>query len=490
MTLCEAVEPASDPARFEVAMLRARVLLRLDQPDRAIDALRGCAYTPLSADESATAEMLLGAAYVRLGQVRRGAAMLEEAMADARDVHRTIKAEIALNLGIARYLLGNSAHAHALLSSVDSSADIIYARAQEYLGWLAFSGGDFVAAGEAFQSALHAIDHSKHRDRFVEGNVLAGMAQLRPDLLQTDEWPAVDARIRAFDWSSDSLVKPHFWTSIAASIMCEVLGDAAAAREWVRKAEGVSQKPGYQLAALCRMAALFRIFGEAQAQREFVARARGLYERISLPDLIPDLLQVPLALAEELVGVGAHDEAARLMQQYRDCIAPSLRKAPDHDRITALEHTVEAALLESSGERLAAARLYEVAFMTFERTGLRRRACLVALRLADLTGEVRYVEYLRDALAGVPRYWVTRELPRFVSGTAIRLSPTQRDVLQLVADGNTYKEIAAQRGGSWKTARNLVHALFRKFGVRSKGELVAAAGRRRLLERPVHDVSE
>ncbi|HEY6237431.1 MAG TPA: hypothetical protein VIW69_20195 [Candidatus Elarobacter sp.] len=44
--------------RFELSLLRARVLLRLDRADRAIEALRSCAYTPTSLDGLLTAEML------------------------------------------------------------------------------------------------------------------------------------------------------------------------------------------------------------------------------------------------------------------------------------------------------------------------------------------------------------------------------------------------------------------------------------------------
>lgn len=112
---------------------------------------------------------------------------------------------------------------------------------------------------------------------------------------------------------------------------------------------------------------------------------------------------------------------------------------------------------------------------------------MIAHRLAKLTGELRYVDYMRVALVNVPRYWLATEVATFERETKHKLSPGQADILDLVAEGKTYKEIAALRGGSWKTARNLVHALFRKFEVRSKGELVAAAARRGLLDRSAKD---
>jgi DNA-binding CsgD family transcriptional regulator len=46
-------------------------------------------------------------------------------------------------------------------------------------------------------------------------------------------------------------------------------------------------------------------------------------------------------------------------------------------------------------------------------------------------------------------------------------------VLRLLVRGASYKEIAAARSVSPKTVDHQVQHLFRKFGVRSRGELVA-----------------
>jgi hypothetical protein len=61
-----------DSARFELVVLRARVHVRLDRGDRALEALRAVEFTALTVDQYATARMLTGAAYVRIGQKARG----------------------------------------------------------------------------------------------------------------------------------------------------------------------------------------------------------------------------------------------------------------------------------------------------------------------------------------------------------------------------------------------------------------------------------
>jgi len=55
----------------------------------------------------------------------------------------------------------------------------------------------------------------------------------------------------------------------------------------------------------------------------------------------------------------------------------------------------------------------------------------------------------------------------------VGLSPAERHVLALVIAGSTDHDIAKRRSTSARTVANQVQALFRKFGVRSRGELVA-----------------
>ncbi|MEA2666635.1 MAG: Bacterial regulatory protein luxR family, partial [Candidatus Eremiobacteraeota bacterium] len=57
----------------------------------------------------------------------------------------------------------------------------------------------------------------------------------------------------------------------------------------------------------------------------------------------------------------------------------------------------------------------------------------------------------------------------------IRLSDRQAQVLHLLVDGKSNKEIAAVRGGSWYTARNIVRELLELFQVHSRSELVHVA---------------
>lgn len=55
----------------------------------------------------------------------------------------------------------------------------------------------------------------------------------------------------------------------------------------------------------------------------------------------------------------------------------------------------------------------------------------------------------------------------------IDLSPPQVEVLRLIAEGLTESEVAAQTGRSYHIVHNHVRLIYKRFGVHSRGELMA-----------------
>ena len=491
LALCDEVEATDDTMRFDLAVMRARVHVRVDRGDRALEALRFIDVAALSVDRFAIAQLLLGAAYVRLGQKERGAALLCEAMEKGSSANSAVRAEVALQLGIAKFRLGAHDEAEKLFASINADQDILHAHALEYRGWVAYARTRFEEAASWFRASLAALSSCQRRDRYVEGKALYGLTAICPELLLVDDWPLIQRRVRRFDWSLDGLSPWQFWVHIASSLMCEMTGDSAGARRWARQAESLAQTKGYHVVALCRLAAIFRGLHQPEAHAEFTDRARCVYERLDLRELGADLQQLPLFLAEEVAHTVDPGDAEMLLAQYRDIILPGLKSSSgDIDQFVALERSVEAVLHEARGDNANAARAYSAAYVAFSRLGYRRRAASVALRLARLTGRPRYVSYVEETLRSVsPQFWMMRELVEVQRGAGPPLTETERGVLRLLAQGKTYKEIAAARSVSVKTVGNHVQALFRKFDVHSRGELTAEALRRRAvtLHHPYRD---
>ena len=70
------------------------------------------------------------------------------------------------------------------------------------------------------------------------------------------------------------------------------------------------------------------------------------------------------------------------------------------------------------------------------------------------------------------------------SARHITLSPREREILQLVAEGETNAEIAERLGIGHETVKTMLYRGFEKLGVRRRSEAVAEAQRLGLLQRP------
>ncbi len=97
------------------------------------------------------------------------------------------------------------------------------------------------------------------------------------------------------------------------------------------------------------------------------------------------------------------------------------------------------------------------------------------VRDGDAVFSPRLAGFVLDAFAGeIPAAQVDPELDL--------LTPREREVLQHIARGYMYKEIAAQLGISAKTVEAHVSAVLRKLQLSSRHELSRWAARRRLIE--------
>ena len=149
--------------------------------------------------------------------------------------------------------------------------------------------------------------------------------------------------------------------------------------------------------------------------------------------------------------------------------------------LDATEHVVRGILDEAAGRRSRAVTHYEQAFATFQKLGYHRRAAICAYRIVSIQGDARYRQFLARITSSLhPQYWLCRRVAE-KQLDEIRLTERQIDVLRLVAAGKSNKGIAAVRGGSWYTARNVVRELISLFGVRNRSELVRVAVARGIL---------
>ncbi len=99
---------------------------------------------------------------------------------------------------------------------------------------------------------------------------------------------------------------------------------------------------------------------------------------------------------------------------------------------------------------------------------------IVRVHAGDAVFSPRLAGFVLDAFSSAPSPVTDDEMDR--------LSPREQEVLQLIARGYTYREIASRLFLSVKTVETHVSAVLRKLQLSNRHELTAWAARRNLLE--------
>lgn len=399
LLLCDRVRPNDVDMVSQLALLRARALLRLSRAQEAVAVVSGAFIAHGTLDASLTARMLLGQAYVRLGEHERGVAMLEEAYADATGAHPTIRSEIALNVGLGYYGLRKLQDAEAALDRVHDGADIVHARAFEYRAWVAVARTDYAAATHHFADALVRLDACRHYDRFLEATAIHGIALLASERLDRTAWMQAEPRAARFDWRADGLAHPYHLMAIHVSVLYEAEGRIREALRATHDAERVAITPAHALYAQIRRAAILRALRERYAHDDLVAAIRRGLDELAPSVLQGDLRWLPLALAEEIAYAGDVFGARALVKRFQELPSPSRMSAmADDPRDEAYQLFVDAVVADAAGELRDAHARYRRAFQIYHRIGYERRALLAALRLGELTGQAYLLEYVDRTL--------------------------------------------------------------------------------------------
>jgi ATP/maltotriose-dependent transcriptional regulator MalT len=149
---------------------------------------------------------------------------------------------------------------------------------------------------------------------------------------------------------------------------------------------------------------------------------------------------------------------------------------------TAVERALAAAAAFEAAEALwDAARARELAGRAFARAGHSERAALeleLAATAFDSFGSLRYRDQAERELGKLGRRIHRRTRPGKTDGTGIEtLTARELQVAELVVDGRTNPEIAAQLFLSNKTVESHLRNIFRKMNVTSRVELALAVER-------------
>lgn len=468
-------------SKTHLLLLTARALVRLYRFKEAREVLQAVPPVVEASDEDVTAQMLAGEIAVRSGDVGHGLQLLRAAEGHSLRAHRTIRQELALNLALAHYCLHDYPAAEENLATIPSDADLIYARAIQYYGWIDWARGETGSATSRFVDALRAFDRGAYHDRYFEAGCVRALAHLAVERMDRATWEFVRNRRAKIDWTPTKLAEPHFFvTYCAATYELDVDGNLFSATREARRAEEMATSPALRVQARCKRAAIAHAVGEPVARHDHIEGAVELFATMDLAKLTGDENVVPLILAEELADSRPSD-ALLLVDRYVAMTPPAPMRVSAQSPISeAYRSFVEGRAHEGGGRRDEAIRAYRAAFERYRKCDYTRRACMSAISLWKLTGDQRYAKYASTATRGLAarsmlRMNVARDIAR-----SVRLTAVQHEVIAMICQGKSNPEIARLRKRSLHTVRNLVARLFELFEVQSREQLAVECVRRGL----------
>ena len=464
-------DEAQSPERARIFSRQAKIAMLQGRFSEVLPAARAALAAATDADAGPRADALnaMGLSLILLGDVEEGSDCLREAIAISPVGFERTSAWS--NLADALHIVGRSREGYAVAEQglAETTGP---GRGSDWLtmtlGEIGWDLGEWAAARRRLPPG----------DRRHVGITFAYVELKRAEVALADaEHEAVRASLdRVADLVMGSR-EPQF-IGLAGSLRGELerrCGDLVAARAAVDDGLDAIEFCSEDLARIARMsetgawieadaAQRARDLGDAEAEAEAISRAEGFVMR-----------------AEACAADGRPVEVARLASARAHLARARGAADPDLDAAAAeewraLERPYQAAIAElqraetlaSRGDRdgaaeqltdvLAAASLLGAVWLRAEAEGLAARA---RLPMPSAEGEVTEV---------VPDSGVT-------AGDPFGLTPRERQVLALVADGATNREIGAQLYMAEKTASVHVSRILAKLEVRSRTEAAAVAHR-------------
>jgi DNA-binding CsgD family transcriptional regulator len=312
-------------------------------------------------------------------------------------------------------------------------------------------------------------------------------------------WYLTELELRAGNWDSASRFAAEGWDCMVETGLEEVRevhlwstglvaahrGEVEIARARATEGLALAEAHGNFLHVVANRALLGFLevsLGNHAAADEWMGPLVELVERSGMrePDVFPFL---PNEI-EALVSLGELHAAEELLERFAES-----GKALDRPCALAAAARCRGMLESASGELDRAAASIEVALVHHERARQpfdRARTLLVGGQIlrrlkkkAAARGSLEQAFETFQALgASVWSERARRELGR-IGGrppSPTQLTETERRVAELVAEGKTNAEVAAQLFMSINTVRSNLRQIFRKSGVRSRSELAAIRG--------------
>lgn len=344
------------------------------------------------------------------------------------------------------------------------------------LSWIAVRRYEIETHIRELEAALDETEDAPERDELYRAVPLLTLSVLCREI----SLPKTLARVRSvYDstrWNN-GIVREKFQTTRMLALCDALEGNELGAFGRLRVATSLAPSEFWRVMCLLDRAQLAKRTGE---------RAFGM-------DMLHDAHELAAGLQWETT-VGEERAALTVLAEMFASIDPSIsqrylalhRSLPNTSALLAYSSDPRARAFEAYGagmaqlhlgDRTGAANLLLEVWSILNDFHYGWRAGLCALGLFEATGDPQWLERAARRVDPWPRSWVARMVA--TASASVRTQPelpaVQRQVLELLRAGKRNAEIAAVLGRSPHTVRNHVAQLFKTYGVRTRGELAAAA---------------
>lgn len=460
---------AKDPLPWEATLLRARISLKTDHAPHAI-ALLAEPRSHLDARDEAERLMLLAVAHAASGRFEEADEFFERAAQAGGS--RLFPAEFPYRLG-RRYL-----ESREPTRARDELAKVRHLKSHDgrVLGDLLETG--ILSQEERYFDEAHLlialITYMDAGDRpYIEESIhaLRTLAMLARELDEESLREFVQKRASRQAWTDD--FRPHqFQTLKAVGWTYALQGDYFNGLRYLKMAGAIAPTTAWRAMTLLDRAYLARCFGEPRWSTEELSEAEDLIASVSWRETHEEE-RIALVLAAELFAPIDSGKASAFLAQFselRDSLSPLLLFRYDR-RLAALADYASGVVDLQFGNRKAAALALERAWSTYDDIRYDWRAGRTALRLFKLTNDIDWYKRAEYKLRNYRSSWLWQDL--IATKQAPRLTRAQREIVRMLYEGKTTKQISEETGRTDWTVQNHVNAALKAFGVPSRSALLA-----------------
>jgi tetratricopeptide (TPR) repeat protein len=403
-----------------LALLSAKALSRMGRPEESLARIAPLV-DPASSGPQIAVRALLQRAVLEIvyGNADDAEATFEEAariVTSSRDAELEFQLHLhqAMRAWAQRDLAATEALARSAMSSMNPET---LALAAQFLGFIAASRGRYMEQIAILESALAEIDRAPRRDVWIEISILQNISGIVCDMYLPAVARRMADRAEAIEWTDELTVQQyHILRSLA--YFRSLGSDPFLPFEYLDQASTIAPTEPWKL-----VSRLDRVFLIQEMSGDRIVKDCDVAAEIASAQQVAAEIdwgathgedRYGLLILAELLCKSHPREAATQLALYRSSqqsMSPLLMGRSDA-RWTATENFVEGTVAAANGEKERGTALIADAFAFYSDVGYSWRATRAAIKLYELTGEERHIEWASRESRRYPYSWLSDAVSR------------------------------------------------------------------------------